>query len=92
MNRYYICNYEIAKSHCVGLLIKYVHYYKNNPLLSQFYNGYIPLPTCKEVNATLLINIDNEMQLILTLIDPEFKEIAVTELTNNVLDSEWKML
>lgn len=76
MTEYYVCSVGVAQQYCNGILGKYVRYYTDGFRI--LYSGHFHVEDpnyCR--NVILLENLSNDLQLILSLKDPEYKKVSI---------------
>lgn len=99
MSKYYLCNDDIAEKHCINLQRLAVHWCGKTSI--GIYDGWIiTTPTLIESgwqNGVLLKDLNNDMQVLLTLVDTEFKEVHSYKFGRTLLlrvhnEDEWELL
>lgn len=85
MINYYLCSVDIAKQYCTEYVYKPVHHCGRDH--HYVYFGWLEDDDIlffiddKWGNGVLLKNIDEKIQIILTLIDPVFRKLSQNEMS-----------
>lgn len=86
--KYYLCSPDIAKQCCNGLEAINVYITKSGTVFA----GEVSNPTRNVIYRILLKDISDEMQVLLTLRDKEFRTIRSDYFAFNPIYYYWKVL